>query len=404
MPYEIQLPDNKSLQIRKMLVDFVHKGVILPVTEADAHDVHVVRRALCAIRVTPSQHSPTVIDVEDCGAAYRFLMPQLAATKGVWLLTGTPRLLLRPIEPLVSVLQDIGADIRRVENGWFILGKSLPSSVETMCTSSLHQRENDQGTHCGLSLAIDASQSSQMASALVLAAPLLNLKTLRLVTTDIPSLSYLKMTLACTRHWPVTIPGVSVPNTPVGLPGDWSAALFWFAYACLHQGDVFSLHPLSLDSIQGDSIIYQWFKRLGVITETNHSGVIIQAHPLNSMPKLLLDVRDNLDTVPVMAALAAFLPADITFQNVRNLQFKESDRLHALASQLSPYADIELTDNMLRVIGRGKVTVGKPIFDTCHDHRLAMAFLLFGPSAILNDTDCLRKSYPELLPQLVKIQ
>lgn len=399
MRYDIQLPDSKSIKIRQMVVAFVRGEEIPPVTEADAHDVHVVRRALCAIRDTSSPHSPTVIDVEDCGAAYRFLMPLLAATTGVWLLTGTPRLLQRPIEPLVSVLQDIGADIRRVGDGWIIHGKSLPS-VETMCTLTLQQRENDQKAHRGLSLTIDASHSSQMASALVLAAPLLNLTVLRLSTIDIPSLSYLKMTLACTRHWPVTIPGVSVPNTPVGLPGDWSAALFWFAYACLHQGDVFSLHPLSLDSIQGDSIIYQWFKRLGVITETNHSGVIIQAHPLNSMPKLLLDVRDNLDTVPVMAALAALLPADITFMNVRNLQFKESDRLHALATQLQPYAEIALTDNSLRIIGRGNVVVDKPCFDTCHDHRLAMAFRLFGPSAILSDTVCLRKSYPELLTQL----
>ncbi len=117
------------------------------------------------------------------------------------------------------------------------------------------------------------------------------------------------------------------------------------------------------------------------------------------MPHLVLDVRNNLDTVPVMAALAALLPADITFQNVQNLQYKESDRLHTLAEQLMPYAGIELSENEFRVIGKGQPLVAGAGLDTKHDHRLAMAFLLF-PNAVLSDTDCLAKSYPRLLGQL----
>jgi 5-enolpyruvylshikimate-3-phosphate synthase len=70
-----------------------------------------------------------------------------------------------------------------------------------------------------------------------------------------------------------------------------------------------------------------------------------------------------------------------------------------LAEQLLPYAEIELSDNELRVIGKGVPAGVKPVFDTHHDHRLAMAFLLF-PDAELNDTDCLIKSYPNLLEQL----
>jgi len=245
-----------------------------------------------------------------------------------------------------------------------------------------------------------------MASALVLAAPLLGLKTLHLTTPDIPSLPYLQMTLALTRDWPVEIPGVPVPDTPIGAVGDWSAALFWFAHACLHPEHEYLLSPLSLESIQGDAIIAQWFNMLGVSVcrDVVHSVsttpyIEIKAKPLETMPHLVLDVRDNLDTVPVMAALAALLPADITFQNVRNLQYKESDRLHALAEQLMPYAEIELSDNELRVIGKGVPAGVKPVFDTHHDHRLAMAFLLF-PDAVLNDVDCLIKSYPNLLEQL----
>ena len=408
-----------------MIWSWVRRGEVLPISPADCRDIVITHRALTTISTsiatmgaetmytetmctetmcTSSLQSgktpvvPTTIDVEDCGAAYRFLMPILAVTPGTWLLTGTSRLLQRPILPLVEVLRGIGADIERVAEGWLIQGRSF-HPVETRLIASL-QRD-------ALSLTIDASQSSQMASAFVLAAPLLGLRTLRLTTPDVPSLSYLRMTLACTRDWPVTIPGVEVPETPVGALGDWSAALFWFAYACLHPEHTFSLSPLSVESIQGDSVIYQWFKMLNVsilcrdaINRVSTTPIVeISAKPLEIMPRLVLDVRDNLDTVPVMAALAALLPADITFQNVRNLQYKESDRLHALATQLQPYADIEITDNELHVVGNGQPLVARTGFDTHHDHRLAMAFLLF-PNAVLNDTECLRKSYPNLLMQL----
>ena len=383
-----------------MIWSWVWRGEVSSISPDDCRDIAVTHRAVGIVAGKSSVH-PVAIDVEDCGAAYRFLMPVLAATPGVWLLMGTERLLQRPILPLAEVLRGIGAEIERVEEGWLIRGKSFARPVETRCSTSLQRGEIG-----GLSLSIDASQSSQMASALVLAAPLLGLKTLHLTMPDIPSLPYLQMTLALTRDWPVEIPGVTVPDTPIGAVGDWSAALFWFAYACLHPEHEYLLSPLSLESIQGDAVIAQWFNMLGVSVcrDVVHSVsttpyIEIKAKPLETMPHLVLDVRDNLDTVPVMAALAALLPADITFQNVRNLQYKESDRLHALAEQLMPYAEIELSENELRVIGKGQPLVAGAGFDTKHDHRLAMAFLLF-PDAELNDTDCLIKSYPNLLEQL----
>ena len=378
--YNIQLPDNKSLRIRQMITSYVHGKGIPSVTDRDCHDVALVHRALCILsKAVNSPLSDTcIVDVEDCGAAYRFLLPLLAVSPCRSLLTGQPRLLQRPIKPLVKALHEIGADIQKKDNGWLINGKPLKAKV----------------------MSLDARLSSQMASALVLVAPLLELHTLHLVPQKISSLPYLQMTLACTKDYPVEIPGVSLPDTPIGAMGDWSAALFWFAHARLHPENEYSLSPLSEKSIQGDYVIYQWFKELNISISINDLGMVIHAESLSEKPKLVLDVQHCLDTVPVMAALAALLPADITFLNVSNLQYKESDRLHSLADQLSPYAEITLSDSTLRINGKGAPTNTDLHFDTHHDHRLAMAFLLFGPSAVLNDTDCLQKSYPGLVEGL----
>jgi len=360
-----------------MLSAYVRGEGIPAVTDRDCHDVMLVHRALHTL--AQAVNNPTseicTVDVEDCGAAYRFLLPLLAVSPCLSLLTGQPRLLQRPIKPLVKALHEIGADIQKKDNGWLINGKPLKAKV----------------------MSLDARLSSQMASALVLAAPLLELHTLRLVPQNIPSLPYLQMTLACTKDYPVEIPSVSLSDNPIGAMGDWSAALFWFAHARLHPENAYSISPLSEKSIQGDSVIYHWFKELNMSISIDNLSMVVHSEPLMEKPKLVLDVQHCLDTVPVMSALAALLPADVTFLNVSNLQYKESDRLHSLTEQLSPYAEITMSDSMLRINGNGTPKNTDLHFDTHHDHRLAMAFLLFGPSAVLNDTECLRKSYPGLL-------
>ena len=49
MRYEIQLPDNKSLKIRQMVMAYVRGGEIPPVSDADGSDVRVTWCALQAL-------------------------------------------------------------------------------------------------------------------------------------------------------------------------------------------------------------------------------------------------------------------------------------------------------------------------------------------------------------------
>lgn len=352
-----------------MVCHFGLTGEVLPVSEKDCNDVLVTHRALNTV----AQHEGTgaTIDIEDCGAAYRFMMALLATTSGNWLLTGTQRLLQRPITELKETLCSIGADIRPVENGWQISGREL--SAETM--------------------SIDAHRSSQFASALLLIAPRLGLRTLHLAPAEIPSSSYIYLTQALVDA-KVRIPELPERELAVGRVGDWSAALFWYAYAVLHPGQELDLKELSLCSAQGDAVVAQWFADLGVSSVETSYGVRISASALRQSISRTFDVVDHLDVVPVMAALASLLPADFTFLHTHNLAYKESDRAHILAEELAPFAEVVCEEDSLRVIGRPRALwpAGPYAFQTHQDHRLAMAFLLFGHRAVLDDTSCLRKS------------
>jgi len=350
------------------------------VSSSECSDVQVTYRALETLRGADGSASTTVIDVADCGAAYRFMMALLAVTPGQWLLTGTPRLLERPIEELVEVLSDIGADIRRMPDGWLIEGR--PLRAET--------------------LTINCSRSSQFASALLLISSKLGLKTLNIIPADAGSLPYVRLTLACMREQ-VSVPAIAEVPQNLGLPGDWSAAVFWYAMALLHPDNEYVLQDLSLNSIQGDAVVADWFARMGVKSTPTEQGIRLSADYTQMRQPMAFDVADHPDLVPVMAALACLLPTDFTFLHVQNLRYKESDRVKHLAEQLAPFAEVvELKEDAFRIKGKIKSTwPSLPYrFHTMGDHRLAMAFLLFGNDALLDDVECLRKSYPGLIAHL----
>ena len=384
--HTVILPDCKSMQIRNLLIHYVLTGEILPMGEDAPSDVRVTASALRtifdAVRARSADDCVVRVDVRDCGAAFRFMMALLAATPGRWLLTGTPRLLQRPIEELVDVLQGMGAHMHKEADGWLIQGRKLYADT----------------------LTVDCTRTGQYASALLLTAPLTGLQCLHLLPAEVPSASYIQMTRQMIP-WAVDIPELPFRRMPQGGLADWSSALFVYACAMLHPGHTFRMPGLTLESIQGDSVIDEWFRAMGVKSWEEDLGVEIVAEPVGAPLQRAFPVADHPDVVPVMAALACLLPADFRFEGVRNLAYKESNRVRALAGQLAPFADIILSEDVLRVTGKDRSQwLSAPyVFKTLGDHRLAMAFLLFGRDAQLDDVACMEKSWGTLWRQLPEL-
>lgn len=376
MNFTIDLPKCKSILIRQMIYSFVQTGQVILCDERECNDVKVTHHALQLVH--DNVERGICVDVEDCGAAYRFMMALLSVTPGQWLLTGSPRLLQRPMDELAQTLLSAGACLRKEENGWRIEGREYVAPR----------------------LTIDCSRSSQFASALLLIAPKIALQTLQIMPATVGSVPYIQLTCLCT-HSNVEVQGVPQTNKPLGRAGDWSAALFWYAQALLNPAHCYHLLSLSLLSAQGDAVVAQWFSAMGVVSEETETGVAIFAQRKRLARPFVFDVANHIDAVPIMAALACVLAMDFTFEHTRNLAFKESDRARFLAEQLQPFAEIEWEEDRLRVKGKPRDRWMAPpyYFATNYDHRLAMAFTLFGPDAVIDEVDCLRKSYPELLKQ-----
>ena len=241
----IRLNSSKSLLIRALVARFLYHGVLPDLTPGDSEDVRVVHRCLQTLSEPRSHSHPVTVDVRDCGAAYRFLMAVLSVTEGEWLLTGTPRLLERPVEPLVYALAAAGAELNRSAAGWHIKGKPLHAE----------------------SITVDCTLSSQFASALLLIGPKIGLKELTVLPDNPPSEPYIDMTRRVVAD--------VLADKPFRREADWSTSAFWYAFVLLSPSvDELLLQDLRLDSIQGDNIIHLIFKELGISSKQKDEGVL----------------------------------------------------------------------------------------------------------------------------------
>ena len=408
---DIELPASKSESNRALMI--AAYGGFAPDFQnlSDANDTAVLRHALeiagnryvqRSVHVIPSEERASVsldsnqpqhcIDIADCGTAARFLTTFLACHEGQWLLTGTERMKQRPIKPLVDALLGLGAEIQYVEKEGFlplrIIGKPLQ----------------------GGKVQIDASQSSQFASSLLLAAPMFPQGLELEVLGDLNSLPYLDMTLSMMCHFSaqverkghriVVLPKPYQPARFMIAP-DWSAASYWYEMAALSEDCVIRLSGLRRAVLQGDAVIAEWMKALGVSTFEEGDALVLQKTAFERKP-LSFDFSNTPDLFPTMAATCAGLQLEAHFTGIANLHLKESDRVEAMKTELAKMGVemLYISENELVINPTSKLPhfeESNPLsFEAHGDHRVVMALAplaLKVGNVVFDHPEVVEKSY-----------
>lgn len=361
---DITLPASKSESNRALMI--AAYGGFSPDLQnlSDSNDTLVLANVLQKI-----QQNNAVIDIADCGTAARFLTTFLAGREGEWILTGTERMKQRPIAPLVDCLKELGADIQYVEKEC-----CLPLRIKGKTIS-------------GGKVKIEMHQSSQFASSLLLSAPMWSQGLEMELLGKLSSLPYLEMTLAMMRHFGADVERIGrmivVKPSPYQsisftVDADWSAASYWYEMAALSEECEILLRGLSLPSLQGDVIIADWMRQMGVGTFIENDIIVLKKIPFEKRP-LHFDFSAHPDLYPTLAATCAGMGVNAEFVGLDNLHLKESDRVVAMQTELAK-------------IGQ------KPLRFCAHnDHRLVMALapltMIFG-SAGFDHPEVIGKSYP----------
>ena len=389
----VTLPLSKSLGMRALLLAALTGERELPADGiAVCDDTAALRAAIEAWRALPGGQGELTVDVGASGAALRFLCAFLAALPGVTVtLGGCDRLCQRPMRELVEALRQCGADIEYL-------------GTEGHAPLKINGKELEGGT-----VTVDVTVSSQFISALLMVAPLMR-RGLEINFDGEPvSLPYITMTLGMMEKRGVTAdreplrvkvePGSYRP-VPAEAEGDWSAAAFWYEISALSSGWI-RLANLRRDSLQGDRAAERYFECLGVTTEEPEDegpGLSLCPSP-EVYGRLDLDLTDNPDLAPALAATACFIGVPFRLTGLKGLSGKECDRLEAMCAEMAKIGRIveKIRDFGLEWDGRSVPVTALPAFDSHGDHRMAMALApaaIYMPGITVDGAEAVAKSYP----------
>ena len=328
-----------------------------------------------------ASQNPVSIDFGNSGTSARLLTAVAALTPGNYLLTGSERMLQRPMLPLISALKDLGADLKHTDG-------FLPITIFG-------------GTITEHLVTVDASQSSQFISALMLIAPHTRHGLKILINGPIASESYIYLTQSIlemagvriqSSAGEITIPGKQVYKLDkIRVEGDYSSISYFAVGAAISSGEI-TIQNLSPHSAQGDKAILDIIKTAGAQVSEVSEGYQITAKGLRGFE---VDMLNYPDLVPAAAILALFCKGSSRIFNIEHLQYKESNRIQAIISNIENLGGSCILEGSDLIIHPQSLRGG--LIRTFNDHRIAMSFSLLGlmiPGIKIENPDCVRKSYP----------
>ncbi len=387
----IQITGSKSESNRLLLLQALYPNITID-NLSNSDDSEVMQQGL--------QIHRGEVDIHHAGTAMRFLTAFFASQEGRdVVLTGSKRMTERPVKVLVDALRSLGAEIAYVRNEGYppiqIKGKQL-----------LERK-----------VSLPANISSQYISALLLiAARLENGLELELVG-KITSVPYIDMTLGLLSQLgiqnsfegnTITIaPKVSVDPVNLVVESDWSSASYFYSIVALGAvGTEIQLSAYRENSLQGDSVLAEVYKRFGVETAFGEQTVVLRKTRECQLSTVDFELSNAPDIAQTIAVSCFGLGMGCHLSGLHTLKIKETDRLEALQTELSKLgAAISVTDRTLTLMPT--TTMKKDVvIDTYNDHRMAMAFapLALKTSLIINDAEVVSKSYPDYWKDLKSLQ
>lgn len=374
------LPSSKSISNRAIIIKALAGDSAQLLNLSDANDTRLM------LELIASKNS--VLDVEDAGTTMRFLTAFKAISSERCLITGTERMKQRPIKILVDALRAIGAEIEYPEQDGFPPVKIAGFSG---------QKANE--------ITIRGDVSSQYISALMMIAPTLPQGLFIRFEGKVTSRPYLEMTAALMRQFGASVDftntGIDIPHqhykaTTVTVESDWSAASYWFAFTALAAKAEITLPNITLESLQGDRVIVDIMKLLGVSAELRGTELLLtkkdHAHEVE------WDFTDCPDLAQTVAVVCAAKNITGKFTGLESLRIKETDRIKALQTELGKIGASFTENDGKWVLTPGSKEIPDGIlFNTYLDHRMAMAFAPLATLAniIIEDPAVTRKSYPK---------
>jgi 3-phosphoshikimate 1-carboxyvinyltransferase len=325
------------------------------------------------------------VDVRQSGTTARFALPLLALGTGRYRVTADAQMRARPMATTFDALRSLGAGVEAAGGD-----DRLPATIGGGRLRS--------GT-----VRLPGDASSQFLSGLLLIGPCLPEGLVLELTTELVSRPYVELTTAVMAAFGATVerpdartylvaPGGYRARTYTVEP-DASAASYPLAAAAICGGRVKVL-GLTADARQGDVAFADVLAAMGATLTRDADGTEISA-VAGTLAGGTFDLRHFSDTAQTLAVVAAFARQVVAVTGIGFIRRKETDRITAVATELSR-CGIDV-----RVDADGwTITPGRPrpaVLQTYDDHRMAMSLALLGlaaPGIAIADPGCVAKTFP----------
>lgn len=409
----VGFPSSKSYSIRALIIAALGGSSRIS-NVSDCEDVTAAIRACRKLKTRISRHGKNsweikgiegdyrfapLVNVGESGTTLRFLIPLLTLTKNKIRVLGRGTLLKRPNHHLVNVLNQRGAKIEGKGKDFMLPLEVYPSRLR------------------GGSIQIDGTLSSQFISSLLITCSLLKEDSrIKIIGEQIVSRPYIDMTLAVLKQVGIRIerPGkrefrVRGRQQFRGLkdfviPDDYGLAAFFMVAGSILKGKIILKKNRRKDLVQADKAIIGFLKQMGARIKAAPGKLVIEGPaPLTGNSFCL---RDCPDLTPVMAVAALFAKGQTRLWGISHVRKKESDRISDLRRELLKIgANIRETKDALIITPVKELRRGCR-FNPHNDHRLAMAFCVLGLKlgAVVEDIECIAKSYPRFIRDLRIVQ
>lgn len=434
-------PGSKSITNRALIFAALAEGPVTLTGALFSRDTRIMCTALKALgfEVSADESAKTIsvvglggkipnasatIHIGNAGTAARFLTAMLAIhPKGEFNLDGDEAMRERPMGGLLEALTLQGATFTNPETG-------APTDRFPFIMRTTGLRGGD--------IPVDASASSQMLSALIMAAPYAqSAASVRLVGPTV-SEPFVDMTVRMCGQFGVaaTKTGAATYAFPVGLSyknpavyaiePDATAASYFLALP-LAAPVATTVGGLSENGLQGDTAFAGVLKRMKVKIEESAEGWTVH------VPDRAPFARDEdfgpfSDTFLTLAATATLLDGPTTIRGIAHTRKQETDRVLAMCTELerlgqkcSPTSAELKADSTLSSLTiypdkaalKAKAANGPVSIHTYEDHRVAMSFGILGshdlfgdgrPWITIEDPACCGKTFPNFFEVLAAIR
>jgi 3-phosphoshikimate 1-carboxyvinyltransferase len=208
--------------------------------------------------------------------------------------------------------------------------------------------------------------------------------------------------------------GQRLRGTDIRIPGDISSAAFFMAAASIVPESDVVIRNVGCNSTRNG--IVEILRRMGasieVMNQRAEAGEAVADFRVRTARLKGIDVGPEfvartIDEYPILAAVAAVADGVTTFYDVKELRYKESDRIAAMAEGLRRLG-VSVDEREDRMTVHGGTPLRGGSIRSFGDHRIAMSFAIAGlvsPEGLeIDDAECVGISFPGFFGLLEQIR